>query len=54
MASSVQLDFAVEQFKSQMAKSKQNKSDDWKKAYLHKVDKHTITTNNEREYKRNA
>lgn len=45
MANNVQLDFAVEQFKHQMAKSKQDKSNDWKKAYLNKVNKQTQSIN---------
>ena len=54
MANNVQLDFAVEQFKSQMAKSKQNKSDDWKKAYLNRIDKQKQSLNKSEQYRREA
>lgn len=37
MSDKERLDEAVQRLREQLAKDKINKSDDWKKAYLHKV-----------------
>ena len=41
----VALDIAIERLKAQIAKDKVSNSDDWKKAYLHKVDIHNQSLN---------
>ena len=41
----VALDIAIERLKAQMIKDKVSNSDDWKKAYLHKVDIHNQSLN---------
>ena len=47
------LDYSVELFKSQMAKTKQNNKDDWKMAYLNGIDKRTnASINRDEQYRK--
>lgn len=46
----VALDIAIEKLKKQMENDKLNNSEDWKKAYLHKVDLYKQSLNRSRTY----